>query len=157
MSLHLRDELTFKDKICTNVDLKSPHSGLWAKTEVLCSNGDVILNPQGKSSFAPGCPFTKRRNMVPIGGVEYVMEKIFGVAGTQFEVPTLYQEGGIGLPNSLPPTDTFRIPDTEKGQPQYKSILYRYGHLVQLFVYSAILHTRTFHVLMSFDLHPFMM
>lgn len=133
MSLDLRDKLTFKDKICTNVNLKSPKSGLWAKTEVLCSNGDVIINPNGKSSFAPGCPFTKRGNMVPIGGVEYVMEQLFGVPGTQFEVPTLYQESGIGLPNSLPPTETYRIPDTEKGQPQYKSILYRYGHLVQLF------------------------
>jgi len=32
-----------------------------------------------------------------------------------------------------------------------------FSHSVQLFVYPAILHTCTFHVLMSFNLHPFIM
>lgn len=49
---------------------------LWRRTEVLCSNGDVIINPTGKSSFAPGCPFTMSENMVPIGGVQYTMQQL---------------------------------------------------------------------------------
>ena len=125
----LKDKISLKRE---ELDIHASH-GLWARTEILCSNGDVIDNPRGKSSFAPGCPFTKSENMVPIGGVEYVFEQIFGVSGTQFEVPTLYTEAGIGKPNSLPPAETYRIPDTEKGLAQYKNIVYRNGHLVQLF------------------------
>lgn len=102
-------------------------STLWKKTEVLASQADVILNPHGKSSFAPGCPFTSSTNMVPIGGVEYAMEKLFGVSGTQFTVPTLYDQNGIGLPNSVESSETYKTPDGNK------SIIYRHGHFVQLF------------------------
>ena len=131
----MSDTRILNDRVCFKKEELDIHasSGIWAKTEILCSNGEVINNPTGKSSFAPGCPFTKSKNMVPIGGVEYVFEKIFGVAGTQFEVPTLYTEAGIGKPNSLPPAETYRIPDTEKGLMQTKNIVYRHGHLVQLF------------------------
>lgn len=132
MAHTLKDTLSFSDK-CQNINLKTPHHGMWARTEVLCSNGDVVLNPYGKSSFKPGCPFTKSENMVVIGGVEYVMNMLFGVKNAQFEIPTLFQETGIGKADSLPPSENFRIPDTEKGYAQYQSIIYRYGHLVQLF------------------------
>ena len=99
----MSDTRILNDRICFKKEELDIHasSGIWAKTEILCSNGEVINNPTGKSSFAPGCPFTKSKNMVPIGGVEYVFEKLFGVAGTQFEVPTLYghlvQLFGIGI------------------------------------------------------------
>lgn len=131
MALNVIDRLSFHDKKI-DVDIHA-HSGLWAKTEILCSNGDVVLNPHGKASFKPGCPFTKSENMVTIGGVEYVMNMLFGVRTTQFDIPTLFKESGIGKADSLPPSETYRIPDTEKGYAQYKSIVYRYGHLVQLF------------------------
>lgn len=112
------------------------NKGLWRKTEVLCSNGDVIQNPHGKSSFAPGCPFTMSSNMVPIGGVQYLMEVLFGVKGSQFEIPTLYEQTGIGIANSLPPTETFITPESELSTDEIipqTSVIYRYGHLVQLF------------------------
>lgn len=67
---------------------------LWRRTEVLCSNGDVIINPKGKSSFAPGCPFTVSENMVPIGGVQYTMQQLFGIPNVEddslLRIPTLY-------------------------------------------------------------------
>ena len=100
---------------------------MWAKTEVLVSNGDVIFNPNGKSHFAADCPFTRSENMVVIGGCEYVHNLLFGVKCDQFEIPTLYDEEGIGLANSTVPTDTYKTPNGDV------AILYRPGHLVQLF------------------------
>lgn len=118
---------------------KSPT--LWRKTEILCSNGEIVNNPNGKSSFAPGSPFSISSNMVPLGGVQYVMEQLFGVKG-EIEIPTLYDitntndsslahfasyEHPVGPPNSVPPDETYTTPDGEK------TIIYRHGHLVQLF------------------------
>ena len=54
------------------------------------------MNPNGKSYLTAGCPFTKSKNMVPIGGVQFAMEQLFGVEGEQFKIPTLYEEDGIG-------------------------------------------------------------
>lgn len=114
---------------------------LWRRTEILCSNGEIINNPNGKSSFAPGCPFTKSSNMVPLGGVQYVMEQLFGIKG-EIDIPTLYDitnmsdtdithfatyEKPVGPANSVPPEETYDTPDGPK------TIIYRQGHLVQLF------------------------
>jgi len=74
--------------------------------------------------------------MVPIGGVEFVMELLFGVQCSQFQIPTLYSESGIGLKDSLPVSDNnlrYRVPDTENGVAQYKYQLYRPGHLINSF------------------------
>ena len=129
-----KDSISFHDK--------EDHSGLWARTEVLCSNGDVIYNPYGKSTFAPGSPFTKSKNMVVIGGCQYVMEKLFGFPCDQITIPTLYEmtkEGGgsgitassgpIGRPDSTPPTETYPAPNKD-GE---RTIVYRYGNIVQCF------------------------
>ena len=43
--------------------------------------------------------------MVTIGGVEYVMNMLFGVRTSQFDIPTLFQETGIGKADSLPPME----------------------------------------------------
>jgi len=132
-NLTFNESISLHDKF-KNVNMKS--SGLWAKTEVLCSNADIIYDCSGKSSFAPGAPFTKSTNMVPIGGVEFVMELLFGVQCSQFQIPTLYSESGIGLKDSLPVSDNnlrYRVPDTENGVAQYKYQLYRPGHLINSF------------------------
>lgn len=125
-TIHVKDTLHKRD----NTIIGGKGHGIWAKTEVLCSNGDVIYNPYGKSSFAPGAPFTRSENMVVVGGVEYVMEKVFGVQSEQFPIPTMYSaegEDGIGLPDSSAPTETYLTPQGEV------ATLYRYGNLVQLF------------------------
>lgn len=125
---------------------------LWRKTEVLVSNGEVINNPKGKSTFAPGAPFTVSTNMVPWGGVQYVMEQLFGIKG-DINIPTLHDvtdetndnlshfgtyDTPVGPPNSqiitLNDTDCiYTTPDSFiSGKPK-KTIPYRNGHVVQLF------------------------
>lgn len=135
---------------------------LWRRTEVLCSNGDVIINPTGKSSFAPGCPFTMSENMVPIGGVQYTMQQLFGIpnnSGTSLlHIPTLYEltanPESWGIPTTYPapigrdnsptpsvdnPNESYLIPPvvTTDGSTYTeivrKAVPYRMGHRVQLF------------------------
>lgn len=105
--------------------VNSSGRGLWAETEVIGGYGDVIENPFGKSSLGEEC--FRSHNIVPIGGVSYVMEQLFGVKDTQITVPTLYNENGIGKINSAVPTETYTAPTGTK------SVIYRYGHFVQLF------------------------
>lgn len=100
-------------------------SGLWARTEVIGGYGEVNENPLGKSTLGEVC--FRSSNIVPIGGVSYVMQKLFGVEEEQIDIPTLYEENGIGYPNSTPATETYESPDGKK------TIVYRYGHLVQLY------------------------
>ena len=117
MAKIVKDRFSFNDKIST--------SGIWARTEIIGGYGDVILNPTGKSSLGEVC--FRSHNIVPIGGVSYVMQQMFGVPDEQISVPTLYTANGIGIPNSAIPTDTYETPNGAK------SIIYRYGHCVQLF------------------------
>lgn len=122
------DHLMFNDRMVEIEDNpERTQQTLWAKTEVLVSEGEVINNPYGKSTFAPGSPFTVNHNIVPIGGVQYAMEQLFGFKGTQFNIPTLYDLSGIGSPNSTPPVETYLTPDGAK------TIIYRPGHFVQLY------------------------
>ena len=120
----LKQKIQLKDKICFR-DEMLPDRGLWARTEVIGGYGDFIMNPTGKSTL--GETIFEGHNMVPIGGVQYAFEQIFGVKGTQIDVPTMYDSNGIGLPNSLAPTETYLTPDGEH------NIVYRPGHRVQLF------------------------
>ena len=113
-----------KDKISLT-DKTSPSGGLWARTEVIGGYGEVNINPFGKSTLGEVC--FRNHNIVPIGGVSYVMQNIFGVNETQINIPTLYEETGIGYQNSTPATETYASPTGNK------SIIYRYGHLVQLY------------------------
>lgn len=136
---------------------------LWRRTEVLCSNGEVVFNPKGKSSFAPGCPFTVSENMVPIGGVQYTMQQLFSVRNTKDDtlltIPTLYDltsnptkwgnpntyPAPVGRPNSgisddsTNPNETYiqppkvRVDGTLDPEPSIKVAPYRIGHRVQLF------------------------
>lgn len=115
--IKVKDKVTFEDKRMSG--------GLWARTEVIGGYGDIIENPTGKSSI--GEVVFRQHNIVPIGGVSYVMEQLFGVPESQITIPTLYSTNGIGKPNSAVPTETYERPDGTK------SIIYRYGHHVQLF------------------------
>lgn len=118
----IKDRFHLKDGIAIP---SSQNSGLWARTEVIGGYGDFQINPTGKSTV--GEQIFGTHNMVPIGGVSYTFEQLFGSAESQITIPTMYEENGIGLADSLAPTETFQTPNGTK------SIIYRYGHMVQLF------------------------
>lgn len=116
------DHLIFNDQIAGQA------KGLWARTEVIAGYG-LTRNKDGISDL--GEVVFRTRNMVPIGGVQYAMEKIFGVTTDQIAVPSLYELTGIGLPDTANPgssaDERFLTPDGEK------SVIYRLGHNVCLF------------------------
>lgn len=122
MSLKVNDTFSVKDGLNHN-------PGLWARTEILVSNGDVLdaMTPGKKAHFAPGCPFTKSKNMVVIGGAQYVMERLFGVNNSGIAIPTMYSENGIGLPDSTPSTAVYNTPTG------YVAEVYRSGNLITTF------------------------
>lgn len=70
-TIYLEDRVSLKDN-------RSAHPGLWAKTEVIAGYGRHRTADKG--SYLDKVLF-KKSNMVPIGGVQYVMEKLFNVAG----------------------------------------------------------------------------
>lgn len=117
----VEDRLSLNDNIGNNIH----SSGLWTRTEVIGGYGDININPLGKSTIGEVC--FRQSNIVPIGGVSRVMQLLFGVPENQIIVPTLYEESGIGSPNSPAPTETYNTPDGTQ------SIIYRYGNRVQLF------------------------
>lgn len=129
------DNRIIKDKFSLHDEFSKSPSGLWARTEVIGGYGGVNYNPNGKSTLGEVC--FSQHNIVPIGGVSYVMQRIFEIPETQIEVPTLYEEAinvgdgktatGIGAANSLAPTEKYDSPDGKK------NVNYRYGHFVQLF------------------------
>ena len=120
--------LVLKDRLCLQDAVKFPNlhkSGLWSRTEVIGGYGEVNMNPYGKSTLSE--QVFGEENIVPIGGVSYVMQHVFGITEEQIQIPTLYEETGIGLPNSLTPTEQFETPDG------MVYINYRYGHCTQLY------------------------
>jgi hypothetical protein len=126
------NKIVLKDRTALNRDEVLMPSlqpgGLWAKTEVIGGYGDVNINPNGKSSL--GEEIFRTHNIVPIGGVSYIMQQAFEIPETQISIPTLYDQTGIGLANSTPPSEKFVSPDRDNW---YRSVMYRYGHCVQLF------------------------
>ena len=122
----MNEYIQLKDKL--NLSKDEIHSGFWAKTEILVGCGDILYadDLNRKARFAPGCPFTKSTNMVVLGGAQYAMEKLFGVAGEQITIPTMYDENGIGIENSGPTPDEYLTPDGNR------NTIYRDGNVVQL-------------------------
>lgn len=108
-----------------NFAIEPGGNGLWARTEIIAGYGDIIKNPTGKSTL--GEEIFHGHNMVPIGGVSYVMENMFGVPENQIIIPTLYSTSGIGHSDSAVPTETYITPEGTA------SVIYRYGHFTQLF------------------------
>lgn len=75
----------------------SAHSTLWARTEVIGGYGRYTDN-KGISQL--GEVIFKQSNMVPIGGVQYAMEKLFNVRGpivTGYISSPGSEEGGRGV------------------------------------------------------------
>lgn len=116
----LQDRISNKDSISVG---QKP--GLWAKTEVIGGYG-LNLNPTGKSTLDE--VLFDDHNIVPITGVSYVMEQMFGVKEEQIIIPSLYSETGIGIADSdIITEETYQSPNGDKNP------IYRYGHFVQTF------------------------
>lgn len=149
----LKDKIAFSDDRSNHVKMPMMQShGLWSRTEVMGSYDDVELDkngiftrfvkkiPNGVSTLGETLfrtettePKWKLSNMVPIGGCQFAMEMLFGVKGTQFTVPTLYNDNSsidthlAGLPDSSIPTTVYDVPGGTK------TVIYNNGNLVQLF------------------------
>lgn len=113
------------EKAVEGIDVSLQNKGIWRRTEVIGGFGEVIFK-KGKKTRINGNTFNES-NMVPIGGVQYMMEDLFGVQCDQFSIPTMYASHGIGAPDSASPNETYLTPDGER------KILKRYGHMVNLF------------------------
>lgn len=91
-----------RDKICVNNDeivtnkLNDRNSCFWAKTRIMGGYG-LHKNQYGVSDLDEVVFDTS--NIVPVGGVQYAMEMIFGVLGP-VSVPTLDGKYQIGAQNS---------------------------------------------------------
>lgn len=71
--------MNLNDKISMQEDLGEKHKpGLWARTQIL-GGYDRYTDRSGISQL--GEVVFSRENMVPLGGVQYVMERLFEVAG----------------------------------------------------------------------------
>lgn len=117
----INDRLMFDDSV-KQLNSYSATS-LWADTEVVCGY-DLNYSLNGKSTL--GTTLFTKKNTVPIGGVQTVMEELFGTPGPII-IPTLYDQHGIGLPNSAPSTIKYKTPKGEK------SVIYPYGYEICLF------------------------
>lgn len=72
--------MNLNDKISMQEDLNEKHKpGLWARTQIL-GGYDRYTDRSGISQL--GEVVFSRENMVPIGGVQYVMERLFEVSGS---------------------------------------------------------------------------
>lgn len=105
----------FNDKIFFDDTTTGKKSGFWARTEIVMGYGDIHDNPNGKSSMDEVI-FTGS-NMVTIGGVQYAMEKIFGVSGSlDIKSKSLHDTQeceGTGTTN-IGPENSNPIPYTKK-------------------------------------------
>lgn len=83
----LKDRLHYLDEIHTH-----PQT-LWARTQILGGYGRRV-NSLGISSLDE--VIFETENMVPLIGVQYALETIFGVKGTMITIPTLNESMQIG-------------------------------------------------------------
>ena len=90
-TLKLNDRLAFADKLATS------KPGFWARTQIIGGYG-LRTNKLGVSSLDE--VIFETENMVPLIGVQYAMEAIFGVKGT-LPVVSLNDSMGIGAQGSL--------------------------------------------------------
>lgn len=139
--------ILLKDSVSTLHDLiafPDEPNGFWARTEVIGSYGDVVNNPHGKSTFTLPPVFNKH-NIVPVGGVSYVMQKLYEIPETQISIPTMHDPlntdftGGEGIgqyPNGMHNEVTnpmFRTPRLNNGVKIIRESQYPAGHHVCLF------------------------
>lgn len=94
--IKLSDKLSLsKNIVDVNKGSSSKKHTLWSKTQIIAGYG-LHKNEQGISELDEVVFETE--NMVPIGGVQYAMEMIYGVKGP-LTIPTLNSKG-IGAQNS---------------------------------------------------------
>lgn len=125
--MQINDRLTFPSD---SIKFPEAKKSLWAKTEIIGGYGDFESHPTGKSTIGEIC--FEQHNIVPISGVSYVFQQLFGVNDSDLIFDTLYSKSGIGAADdsqaiSISKGEYFETPDGSK------AIIYRYGHLVQLF------------------------
>lgn len=125
-----------KDRMFTKNDTIVPmptmhKSGFWARTQVLGGYG-LHQGPNGVSVL--GETVFETSNMVPLGGVQYAMSRIFEAEPT-ISVPTLYEELGIGLPNKHIEDFANYLYDVPalSNESNMKKLIYPAGHQVCLF------------------------
>lgn len=80
MSMILKDSFKAKDKIS---------NGLWAKTQII-GGYDFYKDKNGISQL--GEVVFETTNMVPLAGVQFAFEQIFGVSHKNLHVPTLHEK-----------------------------------------------------------------
>lgn len=145
MNRLLKDKLSFSSKVSENARKPVQSHGLWARTEIIGSYDEIERDKNGIAHFVKKIPtgvsalgetlFRKekgdilftRSNMVTIGGCQFAMEMLYGVEASQFDIPTLYDQSGIGKENSSSVVTTY---DTPTGS---RSVIYDPGNYVQLF------------------------
>lgn len=126
----LNDNISLKKE---TIDVGSK-PGLWARTEVLVGRG-FHPNRLGKS-YLDEVDF-EGHNTVPIGGVQYALEQMFGINASNgsnpINIPNMYNTIGIGAPD-VTASQTYKIPKLNDQDAQIvKTMTYDPGHFVQLF------------------------
>lgn len=136
MSLLLRDNIKSVDEIVGTIPMPKCNSGFWARTQILGGYG-ITKSDRGFSVL--GEQVFETHNMVPLGGVQYAMCRLFEAQKPdEPRVPTLYEDqklGPIGLPNKfIENYENYEYPiPATSGEPQTKSLVYPVGHRVCLF------------------------
>lgn len=123
-TIKVNDRFAVKDRYGAPMP-KLRQGGFWARTEVIGGYGDIITKGNGLSTL--GEVLFRQHNIVPIGGTSYAMQKLFEIPETQIDIPTLYSETGIGLPDTSTPTEVFQTPIGDR------AIQYRHGHYICCF------------------------
>ena len=95
-TLRLNDSMAVTDRIKPSVNSKQ--RTLWNRTEILIGYGRYTDN-RGISQLQE--VVFEEENMVPIGGVQYAMEKLFGVRGP-INTDFLNNTHGIGSQSPAP-------------------------------------------------------
>lgn len=141
----VNDKLMYKDEVVGAEKMPEVNGGFWARTEVIGGHG-IEKNALGISSIKE--VVFKEHNMVPLGGVQYAMSKLFNITAP-IKVPSLYETNGIGRPDlsiedyankTFPAANgdangyqtQFAIPCTSDETP-VKSLIYPPGHGIFLF------------------------
>lgn len=118
------------DKICTPDEIE--YVSMWAKTEIVVGHGYHHSDDRFALSYLDEPIFTTS-NMVPISGVQTILQMAFGVKGP-INIDSLYTRHGIGIPDEVA-VPSFLVPTNEniEGPATLHPGIYQNGHIVQLF------------------------
>ena len=128
----IKDGMMINDGISSN---KLHRSNLWARTRII-GGYDLRTDERGISSL--GEVVFDTENLVPIGGVHYAMQMIFGTEGIiensqidkKITIPTLNAEKGIGAQTAILGKE---VAGTTSPEGKNISMPYPYGQRVCLF------------------------